>query len=151
MKDLNHLFGRIPIRTKLLILTVGLGTIPLLCFFLLTFMLGFSELRTLAFHNLESDAKAIRNQAAAYFKKIEQDVRFLSQAPFLRDYIASMGGAEEHRFQGQAEKSFTLLARINPAYHQVRFIDHAGNEKIRVDQQDGNIYVTPRKYLQNKA
>lgn len=150
MKDLNHLFGRIPIRTKLLILTIGLGTIPLLFFFLLTFMLGFSELRALSFHNLESDAKAIRNQATAYFKKIEQDVRYLSQAPFLQGYIANMGAMGENPFQDQAEKNFALLTRINPAYHQVRFIDHAGNEKIRIDQKGGKIHVMPRGQLQNK-
>lgn len=59
MKDLNHLFGRIPIRTKLLILTFSLATAPLIFFFGLSVTVGFTELKTVSLRSLESESAKV--------------------------------------------------------------------------------------------
>jgi PAS domain S-box-containing protein len=150
MKDLNHLFGRIPIRTKLLILTLGLASIPLLLFFLLTFMVGFSELKELSLNNLEREALAIRDQITAHFNKIEQDVRLLSRSPVLHEFIRNRGAAAEGTYRRLAERNLVLLAESNPAYHQLRYIDASGRERLRIEQADGHVTITPPGALQDK-
>ena len=151
MKDLNHLFGRIPIRTKLLILTLGLASIPLLFFFVLTFWLGFSELKTLSLTNLEREAITIRDQSTTFFKKIERDLRLLSRSPMLHQYIRRRGGPGGAEARRHLERYLVLLAQANPAYHQLRYIDKTGQERLRVDRANEGVKITPPAALQNKS
>ena len=79
MKDLNHLFGRIPIRLKLLILTIGLATIPLISFFLFSSLVGLNELRKLSLNTLRSDALTIGSR--------------------VDDFLETMGGGPDSFYQ----------------------------------------------------
>ncbi len=150
MKDLNHLFGRIPIRTKLLILTLGIGTIPLVSFFVLTFLMGFYELKTLALQNLETEALAMREQALAYFQSHQQDVVSLARSPEVSALVRAQGAPGEDKARAASEAHLKWIAENNPAYFQLRYIDAEGNERVRVDRRDGVTVVTSPDKLQNK-
>jgi PAS domain S-box-containing protein len=49
------------------------------------------------------------------------------------------------------ESSFLVLARRNPQYHQVRWIDESGIEMSRVVRDQGEPYVAAPQDLQNKS
>ena len=49
------------------------------------------------------------------------------------------------------EKSFLNLAQRNPVYDQVRWIDEAGREKIRISRGKGEPYIESRQNLQDKS
>ena len=49
------------------------------------------------------------------------------------------------------ENSFLNLAQRNPVYDQVRWIDEAGREKIRISRRESQPYIEPRENLQNKS
>ena len=49
------------------------------------------------------------------------------------------------------EASFVTLARRNPYYQQIRWIDEDGQERVRVSREQGGPRVVPAQGLQNKA
>ena len=49
------------------------------------------------------------------------------------------------------ENSLLSLAQRNPVYDQVRWIDEAGHEKIRISRGKGEPYIEPRQNLQDKS
>ncbi len=49
------------------------------------------------------------------------------------------------------ESSFLTLARRNPQYQQVRWIDATGIEKARIMRDQGEPFVVPRQELQDKS
>ena len=49
------------------------------------------------------------------------------------------------------EAAFLTLARRNPYYQQVRWIDETGQERVRVSRDQGDPYPVPRQELQNKG
>lgn len=48
------------------------------------------------------------------------------------------------------ESNFLTLARRNPYYHQVRWIDETGMEQVRVMRDQGEPFAVARRELQNK-
>ena len=49
------------------------------------------------------------------------------------------------------EASFVTLARRNPYYQQIRWIDEDGQERVRISREQGEPRVVPTQGLQNKA
>lgn len=49
------------------------------------------------------------------------------------------------------ENAFLTLARRNPVYDQVRWIDEAGREKVRISRKKGRPYIEPGQNLQDKS
>lgn len=49
------------------------------------------------------------------------------------------------------ESSFLTLARRNPQYQQVRWIDESGHEKVRISRDQGAPYVEDPRDLQDKS
>ncbi|MBI4082494.1 MAG: PAS domain-containing protein [Candidatus Lambdaproteobacteria bacterium] len=151
MKDLNHLFGRIPIRTKLLILTLGLVIIPLVSFSGLTILLGLFELNAQALRLLESEARAIGGRINAYFSGIERDVRQLSRSPRLLEFVSRLDTPAEGRARKALERELASWAHANSSYYQLRFIDADGKERVRVDRRGEAVAVLPVQQLQDKS
>jgi len=151
MKDLNHLFGRIPIRLKLLILTIGLATIPVISFFLFSSMVGLNELRKLSLNNLRSDALIIGNRVDDFLETMGRDLIRFTNSPQLHDYLIMKGHAREEEFRKRVELELLMLAQHNPFYHQLRLIDPQGMEIIRIEHKRGSAYALPPTALQMKA
>jgi PAS domain S-box-containing protein len=49
------------------------------------------------------------------------------------------------------ESSFLTLARRNPQYQQIRWIDKSGMERVRITRDRGGPYVVPSQDLQDKS
>jgi len=49
------------------------------------------------------------------------------------------------------ESSFLTLARRNPQYQQIRWIDESGQEKVRISRDQGAPYVVAPQELQDKS
>lgn len=150
MININRVFGRIPIRIKLLILTLGLATLPLGLFYALSFMLGFHEMRDLAIKNLHREAEFIKEQTVSHFNRFAQDTTYLSRSPFIRAFIKGLDTSQENLLRKSAEQHLSLFAKSNPNYYQLRYIDEEGFEKLRVNQKNGKLTITPIQELQRK-
>jgi PAS domain S-box-containing protein len=53
--------------------------------------------------------------------------------------------------QRALESSFLNLARRNPQYQQVRWIDESGKERVKIARDQGPPYVVPPQELQDKS
>ncbi|MBZ0104668.1 MAG: PAS domain S-box protein [Sulfuricella denitrificans] len=75
------------------------------------------------------------------------DLRFLAKSPALQHFIDSGSQAEKER----ATRQFLNMAQEKQLYDQIRYLDAAGMETIRVNLVAGKARIVPAKELQNKA
>lgn len=150
MKDLNHLFGRIPIRIKLLILTTGLATVPVISYFLFSALVGFNEMRQISVNSLQNEARTIGYQVDDFLHNLDRYLQHLSHSPFLREFIVNQGTTEADHYREQVEQQLKQLMSVHPFYYQLRFINAEGMEVIRAENKNGKIHITPIPELQNK-
>ncbi len=88
--------------------------------------------------------QSIRTTLAA----VERDVSQLAHAPLLQRYLDQ---PEAHWLE-LLQQSYLSLARLRAEYDQIRFIDRAGMERIRINRlNSGDAYVVPAAQLQHKA
>ncbi len=136
---------------QLLILTFSFAALSLICFFVLSIMVGFAELKTVSLRSLENEARTIRERITISLERFEKEVRFLGRSPFLLDFIQKTGTPGEARARRRAEPHLALLGRINPEYHQLRFIASSGREQLRIENRRGQAVVTPALKLQDNS
>lgn len=89
----------------------------------------------------------------------KQDVLFLAGTPPMRGIQRARraGGydAEAHStydmWVERLQEIMNSLLRNKPDYWQARYIDEHGQERVRVDSQNGKTAAVPKRALQNKA
>ena len=94
-----------------------------------------------------------------FLDDVKDDVKFLTSIPPIQGIIrAKLGGgydAEGHVSYEDWKKSleaiFVGMMQNKKVYLQLRYIDEAGNEVVRVNFERGHPTVVPEKELQNKA
>ena len=75
------------------------------------------------------------------------DISYLAEQPALRRWLAG-GGAE---LRDQVAAQYVTLATHRRIYDQIRFVDLAGRERIRVDWRDGAPAAQDEAMLQDKS
>lgn len=78
---------------------------------------------------------------------IVSDLLFLSELEDLKQIT----DANDSGAAGRMKKAFLTFAKMEKIYDQVRFIDHAGRERVRVDFHNGLPAVVPDGTLQFKG
>jgi signal transduction histidine kinase len=79
-------------------------------------------------------------------KSVESDLHYLANQTLLRGF---QSGHNEDR---QAlEEEYVLFCRQRRIYDQIRYLDSAGRERIRVNYNDGQPAAVPEQRLQAKA
>jgi signal transduction histidine kinase len=79
-------------------------------------------------------------------KAITSDLLYLADQRILRDFLA--GNAAEGQ---ELEKEYVLFCRQRAAYDQIRYLDAAGHEGIRINYNNGRPAIVPERELQVKA
>jgi signal transduction histidine kinase len=77
---------------------------------------------------------------------VESDLRYLAGQAVLRNYLS--GNAANKK---ELEEEYVLLCRERGVYDQIRYLDAQGQERIRINYNDGRPSVVPEKELQSKA
>jgi diguanylate cyclase len=76
------------------------------------------------------------------------DVLFLKEEILLEYY--SRHESMPNNFSGHLAQTFASFSKHSDIYDQVRFIDRRGQEKLRINNRDGQISIVPQRKLQNK-
>jgi signal transduction histidine kinase len=79
-------------------------------------------------------------------KSVESDLLYLANQAVLRSYLS---GSAASRRELQAE--YVLFCRQRGVYDQIRYLDAAGRERVRINYNDGRPAVVPHRELQTKA
>jgi hypothetical protein len=66
-------------------------------------------------------------------------------------HIEQMTRTDRDMPDPELERVFVIFAEQKRLYDQIRFIDNAGQETLRVDLRDGRAFSVPRSELQNKS
>jgi diguanylate cyclase (GGDEF)-like protein/PAS domain S-box-containing protein len=84
------------------------------------------------------------------YRNLEQsiiDLRLLSESEILQDYLQAPTPRNTTRLQ----KDFINLSRLTGLYDQIRYIDHDGKERIRINYNNGEPQAVATEQLQDKA
>ena len=81
------------------------------------------------------------------FNSITSDLMVLAQQENLGQFIENADPSDLLPFSSLA----LSMARNQRAYDQIRFIDHRGMERIRIQSTDDSVFQVPSLDLQNKA
>jgi hypothetical protein len=99
---------------------------------------------------LENGVKKVKEREhtfQAFLTQSNNVLLSLRNSNFFKTYIA------EPKNINDVQDLFITCATSSAEFMQLRYIDKDGNEKIRVERLDhgGNIFVSPKEQLQNKA
>lgn len=102
-------------------------------------------------HDARVELSADQRAAASGFERhiagVEADTSILADLPAVRRYAASSDAA----LASDVEADFLLFAGAHANYLQVRYIDQAGQERVRIDRRDGALIPLPEAGLQDKS
>ncbi len=84
---------------------------------------------------------------ARYFDEVDSDLHIIASLPLLRRFLDSARPTDRDRLAGL----LLVFCAEKRRYDQVRYLDAAGQEIIRVNYNDGRPAVVPSGKLQNKS
>ena len=104
--------------------------------------------------NLEEDARialsAEQRSASRLFERhiagVEADASILAGLPALQAFANGSAG-----IPGSVLREFGIFASAHPSYLQLRYLDAAGHERVRLDRVNGQLVSVPDAALQDKS
>lgn len=144
------------LRTRILLPLVLLAIVPLLAtgiFMILRFRAQISREAT---EQVKSEVGTKVRAVAEFLEAVRRDLRFLSQTRVIRDLADGFAaGAPEsdagERLREAAEEELILFSPGKRAYYQVRYLDEAGREVIRLNVTRGRSETVAKDELQDKS
>ncbi|MCB8988600.1 MAG: cache domain-containing protein, partial [Ardenticatenaceae bacterium] len=94
-------------------------------------------------------------QITTFLSGVGNDVQFLSQSTALDNYLSTLAAADSAATAAARQElnaEFLAFAQARGIYDQVRFLDAAGQEIVRINtDQNGVAAIVPPEALQNKS
>lgn len=137
------------IRTRLLVLIVLVAVVPMA-------FLGYSGYsNNKKFINEKEEEKInyffteIRGMMVKFFNITSRDIAFLKSV--VEDHMPNSYENLDENNKKEIENILYNFSKINVQYDQVRFIDHEGYEKIRINNDVRTVTMVPKEELQYKG
>jgi hypothetical protein len=111
-------------------------------------------LRKETLHHLEQEVSSRAEAMARFFDQRASELLYLASSTLLHDVANSMAAGRQALSLDarlRLERDYAAFARAYPYIYQVRFLDAAGREVVRVDRRDGRLYTVPESELQDKS
>ncbi len=152
MKRIKRLFTG-SLRNKLIFTTVLVAVLALLIVAGYAIWVTTTALRAQATREQLVKLDTLAQGVSNFLAGLEQDALFLSQSPTVSQYLAAEAAdSGQSAALSALQQEFLAFAQARQIYDQVRFLDAAGNEIVRVNTSpDGFSYVVTPDKLQNKA
>ena len=108
---------------------------------------------------LTYEAQAEIDKIAAFLSGVNHDVLFMSKVAPIQGIVRARAhggidptdGSSYDEWVGQLQSLFVDMIEEKPHYMQLRYLDEAGNELVRVEGERGQVQVVTSTQLQNKA
>jgi signal transduction histidine kinase len=113
-----------------------------------------NTLRTQTLSHLQQEVSARTAGVQLFFDQVAAELRFLadmSSVAALFDAIAKGENRRRDELAGAIERDFVRLAELHPHVYQMRVLDAAGMERVRVDKPAQSAKAVQAGGLQNKA
>ena len=141
-------------RTKIVIPMVVLAVVPPLFVGLFTIARSRASLRDSAIERVKFDAASRARSVRGFLLGVQKDVRFLATMPAIRNLARAEAARASDEFvlsRSIAERELLIFAQGKIAYYQVRYLDSAGREVVRLNIDKGQAKVVPLSRLQDKS
>jgi methyl-accepting chemotaxis protein len=109
--------------------------------------------RTRGHQSLETRIDQLSAQVERFLAGIDGDLLLLADTPALAQYLLAVDSGDPALVEAARNNlalAFVRLVEIRGAYHQVRYIDATGAERIRVDHDADVTVVAPTERLQRQ-
>jgi len=141
MTHLKNILPWLSIRAKLIIAFAGLSVIPVALVGLHGVFSNAKMMKQIAFENLTHDVRTIREKTANFLTGVETDLRLLQNASFVQRFVTVLEGSAEPAKEQVIEQlalELHAFARTKQIYYQIRIIDNAGDELLRIEYRTHN-------------
>src|SRR5215212_5630652 len=141
--------ARVPWRThlgaRLMLVFIGVALAPMLVGVLLSYQRARASLAELALSKVEQEAALTAKDLGTSLEQFSSDLRMLSSAPPLQGLLLAQdyGGRDPATGRSYEEwvdwlrQLFATTMRSKQFYQQLRFLDQAGQEIVRIEYRDG--------------
>jgi len=151
MRLLNRFKG---LSSKIYFAFLVTAVVPVLVAGMVGIYFSLDALRKETLHHLEQEVTSRAEGMARFFDQLASELLYLASSSLLHDVANAMasgrqGLAPDARLR--LERDYAAFARAYPYIYQVRFLDQAGREVVRVDRRDGRLYTVPEAELQDKS
>jgi signal transduction histidine kinase len=150
MINVNKLFRRVSIRTKLVIAFVVLGVVPVAVVGGYGAVFSFSLLNQTVLDALQEGVSLKAEEVRQFLETVREDVLFLSRLPTVRALIEFTPDPQRAAV-APVERAFLAFSQSRKAYYQIRALDERGREVARVDFDGERHQVIPASSLQDKS
>ncbi len=96
----------------------------------------------------EANLELVKGAAGRLFRSVITDLLVLSENQSLMEVLRNK---KKLSTRARAAQEFVIFSRRKASYDQIRYIDEAGKEIIRVDFEDGDPRIVPSTSLQDKS
>ncbi len=130
------------------------AVVPVMVAGLVGIFFSLDTLRKETLHHLEQEVTSRAEGMARFFDQLASELLYLASSSLLHDMVNNMAAGDRllpSNARLRLERDFTAFARFYPYIYQVRFINAAGREVVRVDRRDGRLYTVPERELQVKS
>jgi signal transduction histidine kinase len=97
----------------------------------------------------QSGAHLVNLQTDIIYREVDtvrSDLLYLADQAVLRNFLSGVAPSKH-----ELEEEYVLLCRQRGLYDQIRYLDANGQERIRVNYNDGHPAIVPERELQSKA
>ena len=159
LKNVSNQFQKLKIQHQLLILVLLSAIIPASAVGLLGTFSASSSLSANAKAALQEETEDQAEEMAAFLTSVRNDMLFISKLPPVQGIIRARanGGTDPQdnatyeEWVDQLQTIFVTDMEAKSHYMQLRYLDEAGNELVRVDSDGVQVEVIPAPQLQNKG
>lgn len=145
---------RVRLRTKIVVPMVALAIVPALAIGLFAITRNAQSLRAALLQRLEFDTTAKARTVQDFFGTLEEDLLFLSRMGVVRDLAAAEAAGAPDRvaaLRREVEREFAVFSQGRRAYYQLRYLNRAGHEVVRLNVAQGKPTIVPLHQLQDKG
>lgn len=141
------------IRKRLYLSFLAAAVVPTLVAGTIGIYYSLATLRQQTLHHLHREVDTTARDITLYFDQVGSVLRYLANSSATHELIQGMASGEAARRDAAAllQRDWLNLAASYPHLKQVRFLDHTGHERVRVDNRMGELRVVDESLLQDKS
>jgi len=146
------------IRNKIGVATILISIIPILILGIYGYTRISKYIQKSAIRNVEENLDQLAGRMEVIFRLLRDDVLYLSNMTNLKRFVEARTASDKERAaeaRADLARDFIVFAehhtRETLLYYQVRYIDEAGKEIVRVENRKGKILLIPDDELQDKS
>lgn len=145
---------RVSLRTKIVVPIVILAVAPALVIAIITLLRIQESLEESAAQRITFETASKALAVEDFLQTVQQDLRFLSELDVVRalaglDAVTAVDQLALRR--EEVEESFIVFSQGKRAYYQVRYLNSAGHEVVRLDVVNGRPRAVAVPLLQDKS